>query len=219
MPFVVPDICRFAINQSLEGRAVVNVLDYQVDTTGSTMSRSDACEALAGDILVAWQGTVMNRQVDDLTFESVSWVDLNTATGTTGSITSAGAVTLPIGAGETGSPIPANVSALVTKTVSSARGRRNGRMFIAGIPEDATDITNGNTLSTTYQAALNSQLDDFLSETANVDGLGTAYSSDMAVVHVLTRSGTGAPLTGGYNLVTALTVQGLLATQRRRLRG
>lgn len=225
MPFVVPDICRFAVNQSFQGREVVNVLDYQIDTTGSTMSRNDAIENQAEDIITQWAGQLLPLVGDDLVLESVSYVDLNTADGVTGIRVSSDTVTLPEPGLVTSPLIPGNTSVLVTKQVSSARGRRNGRLFWCGISEGATAEGNGNTVSTTSLAAFQSAWDTFLANTNNVDSVGTAFESNMAVVHVLTRGASprpgvpGPPLTGAYNLVQNLVVQGLLATQRRRLRG
>jgi len=225
MSFVVPDVCRFAINQSLDGRAVVNVLDMQIDTTGSTLSRNEAIEQQAEIIATNWVGDVFPYIVNDVVLNSVTFVDLNTPTGVTGEVVTTETGTLPQAAAGTASPLPSNAAVLVTKQVSSARGRRNGRMFVAGIGEDRTTTTNGNELDPTNQADLNSAFSAFLSGINQNDTSIYGFESGLVVVHVLTR-GTpsqpglpGPPLTGGYNVVTALAVQKRLATQRRRLRG
>lgn len=219
MPFVVPGVARFAINQSLEGRAVVNVLDYFIDTTGSTMSRSDAVEAQAGSIFTEWASLMLPNLVDDLTLNSVSWVDLDSSTGTTGSVVSGGAFTAPVAGGETQSPLPANTAGLVTKQAPSARGRRNGRLYLAGLAENATDTANGNIILAAWLTAINADLAAFMANTNELDTLGTAFSSNLSVVHVTTRDSAGNPLVGTHSEVQSLVLGSLLATQRRRLRG
>lgn len=225
MAFIVPGVTRFAVNQSLEGRAVVNVLDYRIDTTGSTMSRSEAINNQAESIITEWVNWILPLQVDDISLESVSFVDLNSDDGITGSVSSSDSDTLPLPGLVTDDPIPGNTSVLVTKQTTSARGRRNGRMFLAGASEVQTDAANGNRLSTAAQTGYNSNLSSFLSATNEIDSFGTAFESHMVVVSILTRdtpvppATVGAPLTGEGNDVNDLVVDTLLATQRRRLRG
>lgn len=219
MVLIVPQVARFAVNQTLEGRAVVNVLDYRIDTTGSTMSRPDAVVGQAQSIASAWRARLRAYQVDDLSVNSVSYVDLNASDGVTGSIVNDGTNALPFPGTSVGTPLPANTAALVTKAVTSARGRRNGRMFFSGVDEAATDSGNGNLLDSARVTALNTALGQFLSDTNELDTLGTAFESHMVVVSVTARDGQGNPTAGVWADVQSLSVDNLLATQRRRLRG
>lgn len=224
MPFVVPGVARFAINQQLEGRPVVNVLDYVIDTTGSSMGRAEAVENQAKDIITQWTNTLFTFCVDDMTFDSVSYVDLDSADGVTGLVTSSDDETLPQSGIGAGAPLPANTAALFTKQAPSARGRRNGRLFMAGLTESTTTSDNGNRIEPANVTTLNAAAATFLANTNNTDGLGTAFESNMVVVHVLTRGASprpgvpGPPLTGTHSVVQSFTVDPLLATQRRRLR-
>lgn len=226
MAFVVPGVARFAVNQTLEGRSVVNVLDYDIDTTGSTMSRADAVQGQAESIINQWVAQFLPVLVSSLTLDSVSFVDLDSATGVTGSVLSDGTTTLPAAGSIVTSSLPGNTSVLITKQVTSARGRRNGRMFLAGGYEGMTQAANGNVLEVADRAGFQTRADAFLANTNELDGVGTAFSSNMVVVSVLTReappagsTGPGAPLTGEGSVVQSLVVDSLLATQRRRLRG
>jgi hypothetical protein len=219
MPLVVPGVARFAINQVMGGRNVVNVLDYFIDTTGSTMSREDAVAGQAGSIVEQWSAEVQNQQTEDISAVSVSYVDLDEADGVTGSVVSGGAYTWPRAGQNTGPALPANTSVLVTKQAPSARGRRNGRMFITGFRETDTDESNPNRLSATAVGFWQSDMDSFLENTNELDGLGTAFSSNMVVVHITSRDSSGNPLTGDSSVVQALAVDDVVATQRRRLRG
>lgn len=219
MPLIVPGVARFAINQNLEGRNVVNVLDYRIDTTGSTMSRNDAVVAQAESIVTHWAGEILPALVDDLTFDSVSYVDLDAADGITGAVVSSDTETLPQAGGSSSDPLPANTAVLVTKQISGGRSTRNGRIYVGGYTEASTQPANGNRLSTDQQALRQTDFNDFLSNTNELDTLGTAFSSNMVVVHVTERDTGGAPVAGISTVVNSLVVDGLLATQRRRLRG
>lgn len=219
MPLVVPGVARFAVNQSLEGRAVVNVLDYRIDTTGSTMSREDAVDGQAGSIIEHWVAQFLPVMVDDLTLDSVSYVDLNTADGVTGSRLNGGGTSLPAAGLSTDPPLPANAALLVTKQAPSGRGRRNGRMFLAGLEEQFTSISNGNRLEEADRAGFETRTQAFLSGTNELDTLGTAFSSNMVVVHITARDASGNPTLGDSSVVQSLIPDALLATQRRRLRG
>ena len=42
MPLIAPQCARFAVNAVINDRPCVNILDMQVDTTGSTTSRPAA---------------------------------------------------------------------------------------------------------------------------------------------------------------------------------
>lgn len=219
MVLVVPDICRFTVNQELEGNNIANIIDCQVDTTGSSMSREEAIEQLAGVIIDAWGAGPLSYQVNDLSLVSVSWVDLDEADGSTGTRTTTGTYTLPVTGDSVGAPLPANTSVLVKKTLATGgRAHRSGRMFIAGFPEDATATDNGNRLDTAVATGVQTVMDTFLEDLVQTDPLGTQYASEMVVVHVTARDGDGHPTAGDYRAVGDLVVDPLLATQRRRLR-
>lgn len=219
MAIIVPDVARFSINQTLEGRAVVNVIDMQIDTTGSTMSRDDAIVNQAKSILTEWDTYGRVNQVDDLTADSISYVDLNSASGITGNLAASATVTWPKAGSKTGSPLPANTALLVKKQTPSRRGARSGRMYVAGIPEEDTDTANGNRLSSAFQTSFTSSMAAFKSGVEELDTLGTAFESWLVVVHITARDASGNPTAGDYTRVDTLVVDGLLATQRRRLRG
>lgn len=101
------------------------------------------------------------------------------------------------------SGLPSNCALLIKKLTASGGRRNRGRFYFpaAYLPE-ATVSSNGdldNTLVANYQA----RFDNFLTELSGAD-------LPMVVWHEL------APLTG--TVVTTLTVQSKIATQRRRMR-
>jgi hypothetical protein len=214
MPLVVGGICRFAINQRFMGRDVVNILDVHIDLSTLTDSREDAIVDQGKIIARQWKADVMPDLVNDLTIESVSWVDLNAEDGTTGAFAGDGGDTLPSAGGVDNDPSSSNVAILVTKNTNSGRGSKSGRMYVCGLPEAYTSAADPNHISEGFRGTLQGNFDSFLSN-VNQEGGGelVGYDSEIVVVHV-PRSGDPSA-----TKVNSFAVQSLLATQRHRLRG
>lgn len=222
-PFIVPGVCRLTIHQSYFGQNVANVLDYFVDTTGSTVPRQDACAALALDVLNNWVTNILGMQVTDMKFNSVSWVDLDDEDGSVGAFTQSPTNTLPkTGTGGTGGG-PGGVAVLVHKRVVAKRNTRSGRMYLGGISESANDNLNPNLVQAGFMSTNNPKLATFLSET-NQSGTALIPGFEMRVVHITERydpepgQELGSPKLGDSSQVTSLTIDPTMATQRRRQR-
>lgn len=226
MALVVPDICRFVVNQSLEGREVVNILDMKIDTTGSVTSREDAIVDQAQVILQEWHDEIRPMVIDDLQLLSVSWVDLDEDDGSTGTTTDgSGAAEWPSEGTSLGLPMPANVAVLVHKNATVSRRSRNGRMYLCGWSEGINDAANGNAVTPAELDTINGNLDDFLTNINQTGGgLGADYASALVVVHTLSSVNPDPPPkllieANGYDDVESLTADPVFATIRRRLRG
>lgn len=219
------DVCRFVVNQTLGGRDVVNILDYQIDTTGSTLSREDAIQQQAEIILQEWSDSFGGIQVEELGYESVSWVDLDSPTGSTGTVTEgSGAASWPATGESVGSPFSANVAILVHKNIVASRTTRNGRMYLAGLPEEITSVDNGNIVVPAEVTSINALLASFLGDTNQSTPGPDEFQSAMVVVHTVSEDNPTPPPAKiveavGYSAVLTLTCDNLVATQRRRLRG
>lgn len=209
MALVVPGITRFAVNATLATRPVVNIIDLQIDTTGTALSRAEANEAAAGNIINAWKEHVLPLVSDQYVFQSVSWVDLDSATGDTGARTSTSTTTLPDPGNVIETPVPSNTSILVTKSASTGRGQRNGRMYVAGAPDASVQTNNLQPLAT-WQAAFSALLTEVNDEPLTPVNFDRTWS----VVHTVGPN----PTTGTFTPVQSLAVQQRVATQRRRLR-
>lgn len=211
MALVVGGIARYALNGTYQGRPWVNIVDMHIDVQQPIIGdREAAIYDTAGEILNAWVDDLAEGYVSDATLDSVTWVDLDSATGSTGERVSTDKYTLPQAGTSSGEPLASNAAVLVTKQTQSARGSRNGRMYLTGVSEAATDGSELTALGLTNRQA---NLDDFL-DTINSEPLLATYSRSMAVVHT-----TGPnPQTGTRSQVEALVVNQRLATQRRRLR-
>lgn len=134
----------------------------------------------------------------DTSVTGVTYADLSSLSGISGSL----ALT-PINGGDSGFMAPPNVCGLVTCSATGTRAQRNGRMYLPGMNEDQIQA-NGD-FTETYVNDLNGGLSDFQE----------ALQGDFIIPVVLSKA-TG----GGYEVRTIqdMTLQGLAATQRRRLR-
>lgn len=213
MPLEVPGVCRFTLhgNNDVQNWAVVLDIDINTDVTGD---RNDAIVDQAEVINQEWAEHVQPALSAECAYRGVRWVDLDSAGGSTGETTeTAGSATVPLVGSITGDAAPGNVAALVRKSVSGGRTARGGRIYVPGIAESQTD---GSNLVTGQVTALQTAFNAFLTGVNQNDdpiGIGTAtYDSRMVVVHELTAGGPT------FSQVTGLSVQVLLATQRRRMR-
>ena len=224
-PLIVPLGVRYTLHGTYAGRNIANVLDFGLDVTGSTTPRDAAIDDFSRIIIDKWVLEVMQPLANLYSFNSISWVDLNTASGAVGSRTSTLANTLPKLGQQATSAMPGNVAFLVKKSLTAQRGARNGRMFLVGVPEIVTDVTNSNAVTSGNVTSINGHLATFLSGVNITMSGSTGSTTKLMVVHVTSRAApvppatVGAPLTGILLPVNSLTVDGVLATQRRRLRG
>jgi hypothetical protein len=232
--FVVPDVCRYTVHGTIGGRQTANILDYKITASGVvTATRPEAIDAMAGIIINEVRDSWLPRISNLWSFNSVSWIDLNTPDGVTGERNSSGAYVLPKPGTSALSAMPPNVSILVRKVIDRKRGAKNGRMYIPGVTEGETPTGASGAMDSTPVTAWQTQMTAFLGDTNQTGGIiaGQPYDSKMVVSHILTREPPkklytdgsvavpGDPLTGEGLVVRSLLVQSLLATQRRRLRG
>lgn len=214
MPFVVNGVCRYTVNALVGTKAVANIIDMFIDTTGAAQDRDDAIFDQAGILINEWSDHVLPRLSNSYIAQNVAWVDLDSATGTTGSRNTTGQEVWPQAGVVSSEALVRNAAVLVRKVSTSARGSRNGRMYIGPISESQAAASN---LDATALAGWQGDMTSFLGNINQAPLPGT-YSSEMVVTHILTRDADGNPLTGNSTPVSTLAVQQLLATQRRRLR-
>lgn len=209
---VAPSVCRFTVNGVANGRPVANIVDCQVDTTGSVISRAEAIFNLAGDIINNWDDHVMTLTTSQYTAQSVSWVDLNSVDGTVGERSVTSDTSWPANGRATGGTAQGNVAYRVNKVGGVTRGQRRGRMYIPCVSEDANLGTNGNLVNPTFVGYVNSAMGEFL-DGINDDIIpGREYSSKMVVVHLV------GDTFESYSDVEQLICDPTFGSQRRRLR-
>jgi hypothetical protein len=206
---IAPGICRYTVNGLFNGRQVANIVDMQIDTTGSVVARDDAVDEVAGDILNNWSDEVLPNLTAQYIATSISWVDLDEADGSTGARTSTDGSTWPEPGGSSDASAQGNVAFRINKQGTARRGQRAGRMYLCGVGESANLNTNGNAVNPTVQTALTAAMQEFLSGIN--DDLGDA-TRKMVVLHVV----GGIYL--GYSDVGGLACDSTFGSQRRRLR-
>lgn len=218
MPLVVPGVVRFTVHGRYGNRDVANIYDVDINTRLGA-SRIDAINDLAGRLINAWTDEVLDWVASAYSARSVTWVDLDDDEGTTGERTSTLQHDWPIAGGNDTDAMPGNVSILIRKVTDGQRGSRNGRMYLVGVPEEATTAADPNQLFDAYVGSVNDYMQDLLTE---IDGdhplnIGS-YDANSVVTHITSRDSAGNPATGIGHTITRLVCQQTLATQRRRLR-
>lgn len=213
-PIVANGVARYTVNGTFAGRPVANIIDMDIETTGSVVDRAAAVAAQAGIVINEWCDHVLPLVVDDYVFTSVSWVDLDSLNGSTGERTSTDQETLPQAGSSTGAPLPGNVAARVNKATVAQRGQRQGRMYLVGVPESVTPSGEPNSIDAATAESWSDSLNSMLGNLNQSEGdIGTEYTSEMVVVH------TSEGEYESQSVVQSLTVERLLGSQRRRLRG
>lgn len=202
-----PDTIRYTLHGSYLGRPVATVLDCHLEE-GIGSEYSAQIYEYAGDILNNWVEHIVAGLSNQYVFERIAWLDLDEG-GWTGERTSTSEHSLPAAGVDTGQPVSGNTAMLITKVTGARRGERQGRMFLPGITEGAIE---GNFLSASYVEAWNEEnLASFLEGISDTPDIGTTERYPV-VLHTID---------GVYqskSKVTALTLQGRVASQRRRNR-
>lgn len=212
MVLVVPNICRYTLNGTVDDRPWANVLDMRIEVDGPVFGdRTDAIWDTAGNIINEWASNIAPLICKGTFLNSVSWVDLDSENGQTGERVATSLHTLPVEGGNEGLISPGNVAILITKQVTSGRGQRNGRMYQAGVADGQTD---GNSVEPTVLPVWQNAFDSFLLA-LNDTPVISDFNRHLMVVHT-TADGT---VVTGTSEVDQLVVSGRPATQRRRLRG
>lgn len=129
-----------------------------------------------------------------------SYVDLSSSSGASGALSP---LTGPLTGGDSGFMAPPNVCILVKCVATGTRSQRSGRMYLPGVNED--QIQANGVLTDDYRDDTQDAISSFL------DALQDAFIAP--VVNSKASETTYIPRT-----ITAMSVQGVVATQRRRLR-
>lgn len=210
MPIIAPDVVRFSIVGSLFGEDCINILDVNLNAAiGET--RTEFLDDLAGDILNQWADHILPVLSAGYEFQEVRFVDLDSATGRTGSVTSTDGTTLPQPGGTTGQALPNSVYAKVSKVLEAkTRVQRNGTLRLSGLPESYTTGANGNILEPTQQAGINAAFEELKD---GINGNNGDYTANLVVVHTVDQAYTG------QSEIANFVVRSQVGTIRRRMPG
>lgn len=202
-------------------RAVTNVLHYIVFSDGD---RTTAVVNAAGIVILAWQENILPGVADNYTLERLDYMDMHEAAGVTGSVPPNPAFP-SIGGSIGASAMPPNAAVLVRKNVEGARrNTRSGRLFLP--PGDEGGVNEVGTITNT--AAAQARVDGFFADTNLTAPAASITEMFMVIPHWPTIVDPSPPKpprivdpdgVGTFVRVVGLTVDSLISSQRRRLRG
>lgn len=217
-PIVAPSIVRYTFQHLLvNNKRADNIADISIDA-GIADTRDDVIDDFNTVISEYWQDSTLVLYATSTVYQGVTWLDLNSLGGRTGHIDPTAGH--PTTGAQTGSASPPNVSTLVHKHTTSARGQKQGRWYFQGPPEAQTG-DDGN-ISPTWRSTYTPGVQSFRQKILDYEGPsgGTlVHPAALRVVHVHKPSPLDATTwTWSSSDVTSLTIDGFVATQRRRLR-
>lgn len=215
-PIVAPNVARFTINGTFPDFGGTWALIWDASSiTAEGEDRAANVEGYAKCVVDA-TGTLFSALSNQVTVTSVSWVDLDSLTGSTGEITLGWERQLPQTGGREVPTAAANTAVLVTKAGTFGRGTRTGRMYLPGPNE--TQIAAADIVAA-YQEDIQVDCNEFLFDLTDPPRLAPV-SWTPVVVHTRNAGTPQMPdiVYAGQSDVTQLIVQRRVATQRRRLR-
>lgn len=211
-PLIAPGVARFTVVGRLQGEDCMNIFDVDIDTGAPGSTRGEECFATAGDILNNWSDHLIPNLVAQYTAVEVRWVDLNSATGTTGSRSSTSDTTWPETGGYTGvNPASNNVYYKVRKNLSGGnRQSRRGVTRLGGVAENATQDGDGNRVKPAIVSDLNAAFEQFKD---GINGSPGTAIRNLCVVHTVNRQYVGK------DDISTFQVLDTVGTIRRRMPG
>lgn len=213
MPIIAPGVVRYAIEGRQGGQEIVNIVDVNIsDVLGG--SRDEAIETVAGDLLNQWSDHILPLLSNVYSAEAVSWIDLDSADGGTGSVSSTDGSSWPEPGGSAGAPMPNNVTMRVRKVINGARGRRSGSMRLAGTLEAWTGDAGPNLWQTNVLATFATAFEALRDGINGSEGGGSVdYTANIVVVHTVDDAYVAD------SNVTSFQPLPQIGTQRRRMPG
>lgn len=187
----------------------------QISISGTTAGNSRPWtvvqHAIAGgadpgpaDIAFGWAQSFLSELMPIVssacTATSASFLDLSSPSGASGPVTG---ITLPVVGGGSGTACPPNTSILLRMETIGSRSQRSGRMFLPGVDEDQVDA--GGLLTSDYVDDITAALDDFQAGLLGFDVIPVVNSKASETTYEAV-------------VITGMSVAGMVATQRRRLR-
>lgn len=202
MPFVpTPNCVQAELIYEFQGQVCENVLHYVKESPWDT----DTMAELAEQLKDAWVTYIKPQVSAQLYVTEIKITDLSSQTGPVVNYGTG----LPVNGAQTGSPpLPNNVAIVFTKR-TLLRGRSyRGRIYHCGLVESQVTANN---VEATPLAALNAGWANFI-------GISLPVAGTEALLTVLSLVEDGnARTTGVATLVTSLTSDGVVDSQRRRL--
>lgn len=201
MPFIpVPNVVQLEMIYNWDGQTVENVLHY----LGSVTADLSAMTELCGSHITWWNSTLRPLVASNMQLVNVRATDLTTITGPVVNESSG----LPT-AGTNASPsLPNNVALVLTKRTAQRGRSQRGRIYQGGLTENGV---TANAVFPTYASDFVDAYEDRLTLDLPL--------ADWQMVVVSRYSGGFPRETGQATIVTNITTDATIDSQRRRLPG
>lgn len=226
MPGIIATgVVRYSLNGTYAGRPWTNIVDALVVESLGGGTRAECLEDLGKRLIDSWVANVLENVVSQVSFTDLQWLDLDSESGSTGTLTAGTVSVLPQAGTAAGDGMAGNVAYRVNRNIVATRGKRKGRLYLVGVSEADTAAGSPNQISTAKRDAMNADLAILRTDMIQDPGVNPlAYGSHMVVLHTEGAENPDPPpaiiLTAtGTSEITSLTTDLTLATQRRRLRG
>lgn len=204
------DIIEVAIKARYAGRPVVNVIHmFNDESGGSDQSKVE-------DLRDNWQDHILPPLNAEYVLDVFEWRSLDPDDANAGTV--APDPGKPTVGGAISQGMPPNVSYLIHKvTINRPRGKKDGRIYLPGVGEPATEEDGA--LLPSQLTAWAAILDDFLAGVNDTD-FAVGSGSYMAVLEIPPEARVAGtqPVNVDHRGVGQLVMDARLATQRGRLR-
>ena len=203
MAFIpVPNTAQAELVYVWNDQVCQNVLHYTISQPWQASFMEEAAETLKN----LWNTHLANRCSDQLSLVQVRMTDLGDETGPVVNY----ATGLPSPGTQTSPSLPNNCALVLTKRTQKRGRSYRGRIFHPGLTES---LVTGNTVIPASAASIRDNWEELL-------GFDLPIAVETANMVVVSRQQNGVPLgTGIATLVTNLTTDGVVDSQRRRLPG
>jgi hypothetical protein len=164
-----------------------------------------------------WQDHITPVQANAVTIDEFRYLSIDSASGSTGSI--APDPNKPVAGTSTDPAAPPNVTYLIRKHTDSGRGKRAGRCYLPGVTEG--HVAPDGTISNAARTAIATAFQNFLDGVSDEGGGAGLTDRWPCVIHrpAAARVSGQQVVSGSISRITSITVDGIAASQRRRLRG
>lgn len=192
---IVPNITRVSVLGNQADGQWANV--FALNRTGASTSISEGAQT----VLDAYIEHLLPVLTSTITSLHAHFTDLSSATGASGDLAYTGA---GVNHGAVNvDPLPPQCSYLIHCQGSAGRGQRSGRFYPPGVRKD--EVSNSGDITSGTQTTVGNAADAFLEAVATGGG---------GNLHTIHHPKGGAVTT---SLITYMTCEAAIATQRRRL--
>lgn len=213
MPAIIiaEGVIEVAVVQRLVDRPVVNV--FHMYRSGAGLDQNDQ-QDVARDLANNWQDHLLEPLTTSLEVLEFRWRGLSSTSSPSGTL--APDPNKRRTGSKVGNSLAPNTALLVHKIGARPRGKRHGRMFIAGGPEPQT--FDDGTWTEPFRTGYNANLQVFLDGISDFSAGTGHYPVTLQIPPEARLPGAAGTFEATSRRITKLLLDPKVATQRRRLR-